>query len=99
MNETSEGYTEPASLRFLRRLVTVLTFTMIFGLLAILGLIVMRFWPTTTAKFPDTITLPSGKTAAAFTQTSDWYAIVTTDNEILIYSRSDNSLLQTIPIK
>ncbi|MCP5076135.1 MAG: hypothetical protein GY947_22925, partial [Rhodobacteraceae bacterium] len=92
-------FTEPANLRFLRRLVTALTLTMIFGLLAIIGLIVMRFSSEVATPLPTEITLPDGKSATAFTQGPDWYAVVTADNEILIFDRDTNELRQTIQIK
>jgi len=82
---------EPANLRFLRLLVTVLTGTMIAGLLVLIALLVIRF-PSATPPLPDTITLPDGAQAQAFTVTPGWYAVVTTDNRILIYNRSDGTL-------
>ncbi len=51
---------EPANLRFLRRLVTVLTATMIGGLLVIIALIVIRF-SDRAPDLPDSIA-PLGKT-------------------------------------
>ena len=99
MSDSPEQFKEPANLRFLRRLVTVLTGTMIVGLVAIFGLLVMRFSAeVATAPLPSNIILPDGKTAAAFTQGPDWYAVVTTGDEILIYNRSDNTLRQTVQI-
>lgn len=90
---------EPANLRFLRRLVTVLTATMILGLLAIFVVLVMRFSSETPVPLPDTITLPNGATASTFTHGPDWYAVVTTDNQILIYDRTSNALRQTLQIE
>ncbi|MFN7004192.1 MAG: DUF6476 family protein [Roseinatronobacter sp.] len=89
---------EPANLRFLRLLVTVLTGTMIAGLLVLIALLVIRF-PSATPPLPDTITLPDGAQAQAFTATSGWYAVVTTDNRILIYNRSDGTLRQQITVQ
>ncbi len=90
---------EPANLRFLRRLVTVLTLTMIFGLVAIFTVLVMRFSSDTSVDYPASITLPDGKTASAFTQGGDWLAIVTQENEILIYDKTGETLIQTLQIK
>jgi hypothetical protein len=45
------------------------------------------------------ITLSDGSTATAFTQGDTWYAIVTSENQILIYNRTDGELRQTIEIK
>lgn len=98
MDNAPEDQTpEPANLRFLRRLVTVLTVTMIAGVILITSLIVIRY-NQSASPLPDTITLPDGKTATAFTQARNWYAVVTEDDEILIYSRDSGRLLQTIQI-
>ncbi|MEO1732677.1 MAG: DUF6476 family protein [Pseudomonadota bacterium] len=94
--ETPEYPEEPANLRFLRRLVTVLTAVMIFGLLTITALIVIRY-RTPAPLLPDAITLPNGSRAVAFTTTPRWYAVVTSDDDILIFNR-DGVLQQTIPV-
>lgn len=92
---------EPANLRLLRRLVTVLTATMIAGFLILIALLVIRL-PDITADrhlpLPDAITLPDGTQAAAFTQGPDWYAVVTTDDRILIYDRATGVLRQSVAI-
>jgi len=99
MIENPEELPEPANLRFLRRLVTALTLTMIFGLVAIFAVLVMRFSPDTSVKLPSVISLPDGKTATAFTKGEDWLAIVTSDREILIFDEAGETLIQTIKIK
>jgi hypothetical protein len=99
MDQNNSQIEEPANLRFLRCLVTVLTATMILGLLAIFALLVMRFSSTPAAPLPDTITLPAGATARSFTTGPDWYAVVTTDDQILIYDRATNTLRQTLQIQ
>ena len=83
---------------FLRRLVTVLTGTMIVGLLVIIALFVIKFSGGGGLELPDVITLPNGSSAVAFTQSPDWYAIVTTDDRILIYNRTTGALQQTVSI-
>ena len=88
---------EPANLRFLRRLVTVLTATMIGGLLLIIALIVIRF-NESPPDLPDRIVLPDGSEATAFTQGGAWFAVVTTDDRILIYDRVTGQLRKTISI-
>ncbi len=98
MSDNPEEFPEPANLRFLRRLVTALTLTMIFGLVAIFTVLVMRFSTDTTIDLPASITLPAGKTATTFTQGPNWLAIVTSDNEILIYDKTGETLTQTIKI-
>ncbi|MEL7516478.1 MAG: DUF6476 family protein [Pseudomonadota bacterium] len=87
---------EPANLRFLRRLVTVLTATMILGVLAVIVLLVIRLNQTPMA-LPDAVALPDGTTPTAFTRGSDWMA-VTTDDRILIYGL-DGTLRQTVRIE
>lgn len=104
MGGPSEKTGEPANLRFLRILVTILTVSMIAGLLTVIILIVIRV-PNVIRTVPDPvplpseITLPDGTTAAAFTLGLDWYAVVTTDDHILIFNRDDGSLRQTLQIK
>ena len=91
----------PAMLKFLARLVTVLTATMILGLLVIVGLLVTRFRAPpdrTDAPLPDAITLPEGARATAFTQGEGWYAVVTADGRILIYDRAGGALRQVVEI-
>ncbi|MGO4915744.1 DUF6476 family protein [Pseudogemmobacter sp. W21_MBD1_M6] len=92
---------EPANLKFLRRLVTILTGTMIAGLVIIIGLIVIRFSDdrkTSAPALPDSIALPDGSVPHAFTQGGDWYAVVTASDQILIYDRKTGALRQTIQI-
>ncbi|MBR9864050.1 MAG: hypothetical protein GYB24_11480 [Rhodobacteraceae bacterium] len=98
MDQKESPIEEPANLRFLRRLVTILTATMILGLLAIFAVLVMRFSTNSGLALPDSITLPDGSTATAFTQGSDWYAIVTAQGTILIYDRTTGELRQTVQI-
>ncbi|MEH6647434.1 DUF6476 family protein [Sulfitobacter sp.] len=89
---------EPANLRFLRRMVTVLTTVMIFGVVIVIGLLVTRLGRDTPV-LPSEIALPDGATATAFTQAADWYAVVTDDNRILIFDRMTGALRQTVDIK
>lgn len=89
----------PPSLRFLKLLVTLLTATMILGLIAIVALLVTRL-PRGEAPLPlpNAITLPGGARATAFTQGADWYAVVTQEDEILIFDRATGALRQTVRI-
>lgn len=86
------------TLRYLKALVTILTVTMILGFLTIVALFVMRFSAMNRAELPDQITLPDGAKASAFTQGDDWFAIVTEDDEILIYGKTTGNLRQRIQI-
>jgi hypothetical protein len=42
--------------------------------------------------------LPDGKSAMAVTQGTDWFAVVTTDDEILIFDRITGQLRQSVTI-
>ncbi|PIE15772.1 MAG: hypothetical protein CSA68_05060 [Rhodobacterales bacterium] len=100
MNDTQLGPEEPANLKFLRRLVTILTGTMIVGVVVIIGLIVMRITAQPAAMgLPEQITLPEGVDAAAFTAAKGWYAVVSKQDEILIFSSKTGALQQRIQIK
>ena len=71
---------------------------MIGGVLLIIGLIVIRFYDV-PPPLPDTLVLPDGAQAMSFTQGPDWYAVVTTNNEILIFDRVTGSLKQSVKIE
>ncbi len=89
---------EPANLRFLRRLVTVLTATMILGVGLIAVLLVARLSQTPELTLPDTITLPGGARPIAITAAPNWYAVVTSNDEILIFDRDTGNLHQSVTI-
>ena len=88
---------EPANLRFLRRLVTVLTTVMICGVLVVIGLLVTRL-NRDSPILPQEIALPEGASAVAFTQGPDWYAVVTDRNEIITFDRLTGKLRQTVQV-
>ena len=89
---------EPANLRLLRVLVTVLTTVMIGGLLVIVALFVIRF-SASAPVVPQSITLPDGVTAESFTMTPGWYAVVVDGGtRILIFDRNSGELTQTIDV-
>ncbi|WP_299282991.1 DUF6476 family protein [uncultured Tateyamaria sp.] len=90
---------EPTNLRFLRRLVTVLTAIMIFGVLTVIGLLVIRLNADPTPMvLPEQVTLPDGAVATAFTVGSDWFAVVTETDEILIFDQVTGTLRRTITL-
>ena len=76
----------------------MLTATMICGLLVVIGLLVIRF-SGKAPDLPDVIALPSGEKPVAFTQGPDWYAVVTADDQILIFDRMSGTLRQTVDIE
>lgn len=91
----------PPSLRFLKALVILLTLTMIVGVITIVGVIVTRM-PQAMQRapaLPDSVTLPDGTRATAFTQGSDWYAVVTAQDQILIFDRATGALRQTVTLQ
>ncbi|WP_147106761.1 DUF6476 family protein [Tateyamaria sp. syn59] len=89
----------PANLAFLRRLVTVLTIIMIGGVVTVVGLLVIRLNANPVPlPLPDSVTLPDGTEATAFTIGSDWYAVVSAEDEILIFDQVTGTLRQTIAI-
>jgi len=92
----------PATLKFLARLVTVLTATMIVGVVVIVALLVIRFSGDERRQsltLPDSIALPDGARAEAVTLGDDWLAVVTGDDRILIYDRASGALRQSIAIE
>lgn len=93
-----DDLSEPANLRFLRRMVTVLTAVMILGVVVVIGLLVTRL-SRNTPVLPSEIALPNGAKATAFTQAADWYAVVTDKNEILIFDRMTGALRQTVMVE
>ena len=78
---------------------TVLTAVMIVGVVIVVGLLVTRLksQPSPMA-LPAQITLPDGVRPQAFTQGENWYAVVTGDDRILVFSRKDGSLQQDISV-
>jgi hypothetical protein len=73
---------------------------MILGFLTIIAMFVMRLAPSAPElPLPASITLPDGSKAETFTQGDDWFAVVTSDNRILIYDRVTGKLRQTMEIE
>jgi hypothetical protein len=89
----------PPSLRLLKWLVIVLTLTMIGGVITVVGLIVTRMPQAFSSppQLPETLSLPEGTRAQAVTFGTDWTAVVTTDDRILIFNR-DGRLRQEVLI-
>lgn len=87
------------TLRFLRRLVTVLTATMILGVLTIVVLLVIRLneIPVQLA-VPAQILLPEGTRVVAVTQTATNILVVTETQNLLIYNASGTELLGAVQL-
>ena len=73
---------EPRGLRNLRRLVTLLTATLILGVIVVVGLLVIRLAalsPGAVPALPAGVALPAGESARAVTFGTGWVAVVTAD--------------------
>ncbi len=88
---------DPAVIKYLQRLVTVLTATMIIGLLVMIAFFVIRLQDR-GPDIPDALNLPEGTKASAYTMGKGWAAVVTTDDRILIYDAKSGTLLQEVEI-
>lgn len=88
---------EPANLKFLRLLVTVLTAVMIGGVVIVIALLVMRL-SDDDIPWPESITLPEGIAPQAVTAGKGWVAVVTQDDRILIYDTMSGALRQEVRI-
>ena len=69
---------------------------MIVGILIIVTLLVIKI-RSDDLNFPSNLLLPDGTKPVAFTQTKDWYSVVTEDNDILIY-KNDGTLIKSIKV-
>ncbi|MEL6913408.1 MAG: DUF6476 family protein [Pseudomonadota bacterium] len=94
-SELSPG--DAANLRFLRRLVTVLTATMIVGVILIVTLLVIRLGDAPRPiPAPAQLALPEGTRVIAITQTAENILVVTEAQNLLIYDASGTELLRAI---
>lgn len=98
-----EELPEPPRLRALRIMVSVLTATMILGLITIIGLIVIKIMApgASILPLPDEISLPDGEKAQAVTQGLDWIGVVSVDDggvERIHILNADGSSRQVIEI-
>jgi hypothetical protein len=87
----------PRNLKFLQRLVTLLTVSMIAGILTIAAMLAFKL-RSENINFPQTLIIPDGTKPIAFTQTKEWYSVTTETNEILIY-KNDGTLIQSIKVQ
>jgi len=99
MDDAPEREALPPGLRLLKGLVIGLTLTMIGGVITVVAVVVTRM-PQAMAQgpvLPDALILPPGAVAQAVTAGQGWFAVVTTDDRILIFGR-DGALRQEIPV-
>ncbi len=69
----------PPGLRLLQQLVTALMVVMILGFVVLVGAFVMRI-NARGPELPPAVTVPAGAEAVAFTQGTDWFAVVVREN-------------------
>ena len=97
-SEVPANPTEPANLRFLRRLVTTLTATMIIGLLAIFTVLVIRLH-SPVAIFPEITALPEGTQVLSVSRTANELIVIDQNRQIYLLSLDGEKLLhvQSLP--
>ena len=89
----------PPEVRFVKRLVIVLTSVMIIGLIVIIGLLVTRI-ARAPAPFalPDQVSLPEGVRAEAVTLSADWVLVLGDAGEVLLFDRASGRLRHRIAL-
>ena len=95
MSKTSE--LDPANIRFLRILVTTLTITMIAGIIIVIALLAIKLQPS-KIEIPQNTSLPEDSNAISYSQGSDWIAVTTSENQILIFDSQTGKLRHTISV-
>ena len=70
---------------------------MIGGILIIAALLAFKL-RSESINFPQTLILPGGTKPIAFTQTKDWYSVITDEDQILIY-KNDGTLIRSIAVQ
>ena len=70
---------------------------MILGILTIAALLAFKL-RSENINFPQTLTLPDGTKPIAFTQTKEWYSVITDADQILIY-KNDGTLIRSIAVQ
>ena len=70
---------------------------MIGGILIIAALLAFKL-RSESINFPQTLILPDGTKPIAFTQTKDWYSVITDADQILIY-KNDGTLIRSIAVQ
>ena len=99
MGEAPIAEADARRLRWLARLVTVLTATMIVGVVTIVALLVTRLSATPPLPLPKSVVLPEGAHAVSITVGPEWYAVGTADGRLLVFAREGGALLQEVLIE
>jgi hypothetical protein len=94
-----DGTGDERRLRWLARLVTLLTAVMIAGVVAIVALLVTRIGRTPELPVPEAIRLPDGSGVVSITVGPDWYLVATDGGRLLAYDRATGALVREIEIE
>ncbi len=98
-----EPTAEPAPLRRLRRLVTLLTLTLIFGMITITGLLAWRLSTGQKFALPEEIALPAGEVLISYAASPGWTVVITRDRQdaqkIHIIPRGRTEIHQTVRVR
>ena len=97
-SEVSANPPEPANLRFLRRLVTTLTATLILGFIAIFALLVIRL-QTTSPMFPEISALPADTEVISISRTRDELVVIDQVRKIYIVSLDGKTIMQKFELQ
>lgn len=88
----------PPVVAFIKRLVAIMAVVMIVGFVVLIVTLVTRLSVPSNV-VPASIILPEGVKASAYTVGDGWYAVVTHDNQILIFNSTTGALKQTVQIE
>ena len=97
-SEITANPPEPANLRFLRRLVTTLTATMILGLIAIFAVLVIRL-QTTSPMFPEITALPADTDVISISRTTKELVVIDQARKIYVLSLDGKTIVQEFELK
>ena len=97
-SEVPANSPEPANLRFLRRLVTTLTATMILGLIAIFAVLVIRL-QTTSPMFPEITALPADTDVISISRTTNELVVIDKARKMYILSLDGKIIVQEFELK
>jgi hypothetical protein len=90
----------PPEVRFVKRLVVVLTGVMIVGITLIVGLLVLRLSaPPAPLALPEALALPEGVVPSAVTLARNWVLVLDTGGtEVLLFDRASGALRHRLPL-
>ncbi len=95
-----EVFPESSRLKVLRRLVVALLVVMIAGIVVMTTVITIRALRLESPPvFPDSIAIPEGHAITAVTRGTDWIAVVTNQDRILVFDPTGQELRQSIEIE